>query len=355
MTETPSQTSPLIVEQHGAVRRLRMNRPAALNALNLDLIEALAAAIEEALDDDRVTTLWLESTSERSFCAGGDVKALAQVLRDASADEQRRTGHRYFLAEYRLDALIAHCPKPIVAWGQGLVMGGGWGLLAGADLRLVTVDARFAMPEIQIGLFPDVGAAHFLQQPDWRLGTFLGISGVHISGREAVALGYADAVMTPDTVEPLFNVLAEGQPLEEWQRPEPDADTQSLATAWNEALDSLPAPVLADWIDHINQYDFKAFNEAAEQWQRGSALSMALTWHHFKRLRQASRVEALEMDLIVGAQACSEREFLEGVRALLIDKDKSPVWLYPNTTAVPFTMIERFYRPLPFEAGVIWP
>ncbi|GGX65418.1 enoyl-CoA hydratase/isomerase family protein [Saccharospirillum salsuginis] len=355
MTETPSQASPLIVEQYGAVRRLRMNRPAALNALNLELIEALTVAIEKALDDDRVTTLWLESTSERSFCAGGDVKALAQVLREASADEQRRTGHRYFQAEYRLDALIAHCPKPIVAWGQGLVMGGGWGLLAGADLRLVTADARFAMPEIQIGLFPDVGAAHFLQQPDWRLGTFLGISGVHISGREAVALGYAEAVMTPDTAEALLKALAEGLPLREWQPPKPDGQTQALFDAWSSALDSLPEPVLSDWIDHIKHHDFKAFNEAAEQWQRGSALSVALTWHHFKRLRKASRVEALETDLVVGAQACAEREFLEGVRALLIDKDKSPAWLYPNVTAVPFTMIERFYRPLPFESEAIWP
>lgn len=355
MTESSTTEPVLSVDHQGAVCRLRMNRPAALNALNLDLIEALTTAIQDALDDDRISTLWLESTTERAFCAGGDVKALTQALQTASSDEQRKLGHRYFLAEYRLDALIAHSPKPIIAWGPGLVMGGGWGLFAGADRRLTTAETRFAMPEIQIGLFPDVGAAHYLQQPDWRVGTFLGISGVHISGREAVALGYADAIITPDDAKELFDALAEGLPLDQWHVPERDEPTRAASDAWRAAIDSLPEPALSDWMTHIQQHDFPAFQEAARQWQTGSALSVALTWHHFKRLRQASRVEALNLDLCVGAQACTEREFMEGVRALLIDKDKSPAWLYPTVAAVPYTMIERFYQPLPFDAGAIWP
>lgn len=355
MNQTSPPEAPLIVEQKGALRLLRMNRPTALNALNLELIEALTEALRAALADEQVQTVWLESTSERAFCAGGDVKALVGALNGRSAAEQRQAGHRYFLAEYRLDALIANAGKPIVAWGQGLVMGGGWGLFAGADVRLVTEHSRFAMPELQIGLFPDVGAAYFLQQPDWRVGTFLGISGVHLSGRDTVALGYADAMVSPEDADRLKHWLVEGRALGEWTLPDPDKEAQSIRAAWQDAMDQLPEPNLSDWMAAIEQQDFEPFKAARLQWQSGSALSMALTWHHFKKLRHASRVEVLEKDLIVGSHACSEQEFMEGVRALLIDKDKSPQWLYPSVASVPFTMIERFYRPLSFETGAIWP
>lgn len=355
MTETSHSDAPLIVEQHGTLRILRMNRPAALNALNLELIGALTEAVQAALADEQVQTLWLESTSERAFCAGGDIKALAGALKGRSAAEQRREGHHYFLAEYRLDALIANATKPIVAWGQGLVMGGGWGLFAGADVRLVTDQSRFAMPELQIGLFPDVGAAYFLQQPDWRIGTFLAISGVHLSGGDAVALGYADARVSPEETDKLKQWLATGGELSDWSQSELDDEALATKSAWQTAMDLLPEPNLADWMSAIEHHDFEPFQAARQQWQSGSALSMALTWYHFKKLRHATRVEVLEKDLLVGAHACSEQEFLEGVRALLIDKDKSPDWLYPSVASVPFTMIERFYRPLPFETGGIWP
>lgn len=353
MTESSRSTELVQIDRQGRLCVLRMNRPDALNALNLDLIESLTRAIETALADDSVQTLWLESTSARSFCAGGDVKALARALAAGDPDAQRETGYRYFLAEYRLDALIEHCPKPIVAWGEGLVMGGGWGLLAGADLKLVTADARFAMPELQIGLFPDVGAAHFLQKPDWRAGTLLGITGLHLSGLDAAALGYVDAVLEPPEAGDLKARLADGMAVEDWTAPAPPERVATLGRDWRAALDHLPAPNLADWVAHLRHCDFEPFRQAVKLWRTGSALSLALTWHHFKRLRRADRVTALSQDLIVGANACSEKEFAEGVRALLVDKDKQPNWLYPNIESVPFTLIERFYRPLPFATEAI--
>lgn len=349
-----STSSVLIQERRGALHILRLNRPRALNALNLELIQALRNAVEQAIDDDSVHSLWLESTEHKAFCAGGDIKAVAAALAGKTADQQRQEGYRYFLAEYQLDALLANCPKPLIVWAPGLIMGGGWGLLAGGHQRLLSPTSLMAMPELAIGLFPDVGAAHFLQQPDWRLGTLMGISGIRLSAPEAVALGYADALIEdPNSIEALKNQLAQGQPLTDWQAPAL-AQKDSIQTTWNNALDSLPEANLADWMKHIQQQDFAPFQQAADHWKTGSMLSVALTWHHFRKLRTASRVEALEQDLIVGAHACSEREFAEGVRALLIDKDKNPQWLYPTVESVPINLIERFYRPLPFETEAVW-
>ncbi|MCH8531684.1 MAG: enoyl-CoA hydratase/isomerase family protein [Saccharospirillum sp.] len=353
---TDTSTPPVLIsERRGALQLLRLNRPRALNALNLELIEALRHAVEQALEDDSIQTLWLESTEQKAFCAGGDIKAVAAALANKTADQQRQEGYRYFLAEYHLDALLANCPKPLVVWAPGLVMGGGWGLFAGGHKRLLSPTSLMAMPELSIGLFPDVGAAHFLQQPDWRLGTLIGISGIRLSAPEAVALGYADALIEDEaSIETLKHHLAEGQALSEWQAP-PLEQKEDIQNTWNTALNSLPEANLADWMQHIQQHDFAPFQQAADHWKTGSMLSVTLTWHHFRKLRNATRVQVLEQDLIVGAHACSEREFAEGVRALLIDKDKNPQWLYPTIESVPFNLIERFYRPLPFETEAVWP
>lgn len=354
MTEG-SMTEPALVqvERRQALMILRMNRPRALNALNLDLIEALTRALQQAFDDDSIHSIWLESAFDKAFCAGGDVKSLVTAVAGQSADEQRRIGHRYFAAEYQLDAMIEHSPKPIVAYGRGLVMGGGWGLFAGADLRLVDHSSRFAMPELQIGLFPDVGAAHFLQKTDWRAGTLIGISGIHLTMADVLALGYAQAAVDAEQVITLQADLAAGQLPAELALAKPDANLEAHRQAWQQALETLGEPLLSDWMSAARGSKFAPFQAAAEQWRSASALSIAHCWYHFKHLRQASRLQALATDLVVASNLCSEPEFAEGVRALLIDKDKQPNWLYPQIEAVPFNLVERFYRPLPFETASI--
>ena len=340
-------------EQRQALMILRINRPLALNALNLELIEALTTALQQAFDDPSVRSIWLESALEKAFCAGGDVKALVSALAHLNADEQRRLGHRYFAAEYRLDAMIEHSPKPIVAYGRGLVMGGGWGLFAGADLRLVDASSRFAMPELQIGLFPDVGAGHFLQRPHWRAGTLIGISGMHLNSQDVLALGYAHAQLEATDLERLQSELANGRLPGELTLDEPGDAVKAQGDTWLSALESLGEPILSDWMAAVRASDFAPFKAAAAQWQTASSLSIAHSWYHFKRLRDASRLAALQTDLVVASNLCSEPEFAEGVRALLIDKDKQPKWLYPAVENVPFNLIERFYQPLPFETAAI--
>ncbi|WP_028669566.1 enoyl-CoA hydratase/isomerase family protein [Saccharospirillum impatiens] len=337
---------PLQTEQLGALRVICLHRPKALNALDLGLIEALDTALTDAFADESVSSIWLQSTQARAFCAGGDVKALYQAAVDQPADVQRAEAIRYFSAEYQLDAKIEHSPKPIVMWGRGVVMGGGWGLFAGGDLKLIDADARFAMPELQIGLFPDVGAAHFLQQPDWRAGTLIGCSGIHLTAKDVLALGYADACLDENGARQLKDWLAAGGAPSDWVIPALSDEVAERRDDWYSALDALPAPNLSDWMAHIDVSTFEPFRQAKQQWQSGSSLSVALTWHHFRRLRRASRVEALNEDLMVGAHAVAEREFLEGVRALLVDKDKSPAWLYPGIISVPMSLIDRFYRPV---------
>ena len=174
-----------------SVGHLTLDRPSALNALNLELIAEISNALEQWKDDSSIDAIFLDSSHEKAFCAGGDVKALIQHSPNDQA-EKIEFARIYFQREYALDYLIHTYPKPLICWGDGFILGGGMGLFQGAHCRITTERSVLAMPEIAIGLFPDVGASYFLNRLPEYLGLFLGISGYKISGSDALLLGLAD-------------------------------------------------------------------------------------------------------------------------------------------------------------------
>ena len=328
----------LSTHKTGALWQIRLDRPKALNALNLDLLKQLDAALAAGFADPEVKTIWLDSQAARAFCAGGDVKALALALIDEPTDDaKRQLATEYFELEYTIDLLIEQSPKPIVVFAEGITFGGGWGLFAGANLKLCSDSATFAMPEIQIGLYPDVGAAHFLQQGDWRLGTFLAISGITLSAAEALALGFVDGLITHDYAQSLQRQLSAGLAPSELDILSVDPRIEPLYQQWHSALQLLPKTgTLSDWLVIAEQNSqLEPFARAIDSWATGSAWSIALTWQHFSRQRGKTRAEVLVQELVTGANACAYPEFVLGVQAKLIDKLPRADWAYDRVESVP--------------------
>ena len=331
-------TSTVKTSQTGELLVIQLDRPSALNALNLDMLEQLKSILVDAFTDETVNSIWLESTSTKAFCAGGDVKALTLKLAELALPlEKSAIGKHYFALEYAIDKLIDNSPKPIVAFAQGLVYGGGWGLFAGANLKLCSERASFAMPEIQIGFYPDVGAAHFLQKSNWRVGTLLGLSGISISAKEAMALGYVDDIISSDYADVLKKQLADGIDVTELDIASADRDLDDIHEHWMAAIAMLPTDAaLNDWIYIAEQNPtFSPFKRAAQAWVTGSPWSVAFTWHYFQRMRGVARTKVLDADTNVGAFFCTFAEFQEGVQAKLVDKNRTAQWMYPQVESVP--------------------
>ncbi len=169
-----------------------LDNSASLNALTHDMIVLLKQQLEQWHQDERVVCVVLDGAGEKAFCAGGDVRAMHTMMKTQSADVAKAYCEQFFSVEYECDYLIHSYCKPIIGWGNGIVMGGGMGLFMGTSHKVVTPTSRLAMPEISIGLFPDVGATYFLNQLEDRLGLFLGLTGVMFNATDAMDIHMAD-------------------------------------------------------------------------------------------------------------------------------------------------------------------
>jgi enoyl-CoA hydratase/carnithine racemase len=332
----------------GSLFTIQLNRPSALNALGVDMLNELRVSLLDAFADSDIKTIWLESSFDKAFSAGGDVKALAIELDSVSLEiEKSAIAQKYFELEYGIDLLIENSPKPIVAFAQGIVFGGGWGLYAGANLRLCDASASFCMPENQIGFFPDVGAAEFLQKNNWRQGTFIAVSGIRLTALDAMALDYVDDIVPEDYAEILKIQLADGLHMSELDIESVPTKINPIVNEWQAAIASLPEEgTLGDWINIIEQgASFQPFADASKNWLTASSWSLAFTWEYFRVHRDSNRQRVLESDTRVGARLCSHPEFYEGVHAKLIEKTGTPKWLYSHVESVPVTEINKIIGP----------
>lgn len=319
----------------GPLGRVRLNRPRAINALDRASIDSLHRQLTDWADDDRVGAVVLDGAGERGLCAGGDVRALrASVL----AGQQGETVD-YWRAEYAVNALVASYPKPYVAWMDGIVMGGGVGVSAHGSLRLATERTRLAMPEVIIGFFPDVGGLHPLAQAPGETGTHVALTGEPVGGADAVLLGMADAVVPADAKDRVLELL----------RDRPDADAAQVVEAVGRSGDTLSwLEVNRSWIDRCYAGDDAAVivrrlgedpdpaaQEAARTVAARSPFSVAVTLEALRRAASMTLTEVLAQDLRLGATFATHADFAEGVRAQLVDKDRTPRWTHGSVAEVP--------------------
>jgi enoyl-CoA hydratase/carnithine racemase len=343
-----------------AFGRATLNAPAALNALSADMVARLDPQLKAWAEDPRVAGVILDAAGEKAFCAGGDVVALHRSIRETPPDEVPRGAAAFFENEYRLDHCIHSYPKPLLCWGHGIVMGGGIGLMAGASHRVATPRTRLAMPEITIGLYPDVGGSWFLPRMPGRLGLFLALTGAPLNARDACFAGLADFVLDAGALPGVVQALAS----ERWQGRR-DADAARLSHVLERfAAAESPAPQAARQLDRIDAAighdgleDIAArlralagdadpwLAQAAAAFAKGSPTSAALSFALQQRARHASLAEVFRLEYQASVGCCVHPDFAEGVRALLIDKDKHPRWQPGSLEQVTPAHVDAHLRP----------
>jgi enoyl-CoA hydratase len=359
----PAARDEVLIRREGRAGRITMNRPAALNALAYPMVGRIWGALLEWRDDPTVEFVLLDGAGERGLCAGGDVRSLYDARTEGS-----KLARAFWREEYALNALIGRYPKPYVAVMDGIVMGGGIGLSAHGDHRIVTERSRLAMPETGIGLIPDVGGTWLLSHaPERRgmsreTGTYLALTGRQFNGTEALDLGFANVlIMSQRVPKALGQMIAVGRP-------------DGVMIANNSSLDEAPRSSLyelAPAIDGAFAFDrlediVAALEAMPGDWaartlaelRTKSPLALKVTLAALRRARSyVSLEECLNMEYRLTVRLYEHGEFLEGVRALIVDKDKAPRWNPAKLQDVTPAMVEAFFAPLPAgeELGLVAP
>ena len=304
------------------VATVTLNRPQALNALSFGMLETLTRCLDDWEDDERVASIVLRGAGDKAFCAGGDVRALYRSFKEGHG-----TPLRYFEIEYALDLRIHRYPKPIEAVMDGIVMGGGMGLAQGARRRVVGDRTRMAMPETAIGLFPDVGGSYFLSRLPGRTGLYLGLVGPTIDAADALYCGLADVHVDG----------RESLPGSTLERLRPAIDAHFSAPSVTSILASLATE------EREPYREWAAKTRAALL--RHSPTMLEVTFEQLRRGAGMSLEDCFAMELGLVARCFEQGDFLEGIRALLVDKDNLPRWNPPSLAGVSRESVNVFFPP----------
>lgn len=345
----------------GVIALARLNVPPTLNALSLPMIELLLPALEHWRARADVMALVFVGTGEKAFCAGGDIQALYHaVRRNREAGQTVDTyPYEFFEREYRLDYLIHSFPKPVLAFGHGIVMGGGFGIFSGADLRLVTQKSRLAFPEVTIGLFPDAGGTWVLRNMPPHLGLFFGLTGSHMNAADALATGVATHAVALELRDELQSALA-ALP---WQG-ERAADLQLLSNWVTGASVSLALAVESAAVPTQFSLEGSYASVSAQleglaggsEWldrgiaamQAGCPVTVGIVIEQLRRAPAMSLADCFRLEMTVATHCARNADFPEGVRALLIEKDGAPRWRHESVAAMPEAdVLAHFEAPWP--------
>ena len=313
----------VLIKRDGHLGQIVLNRPKAMNALTHGMVMTIASALEQWADDDGVSTILLSGAGERGLCAGGDIVAIYHDALIGGTDTAQ-----FWADEYRLNALIARYPKPYVALMDGVVLGGGVGLSAHGSVRVVTERTKLGMPETGIGFVPDVGGTYLLARAPGELGTHLALTAGTMTGADAIVLGLADHFVESSKLPGLIDALAGTEAREAIQAFEHNSTPLSPLAAQRPWIDDCYASETVEEIVHALQLNGKpAARRASESILTKSPTALKVTLESLRRARRmGSLEEVLDQEYRVSLRFLEGSEFPEGVRAQVIDKDRSPRW-----------------------------
>ncbi|MFN1530821.1 enoyl-CoA hydratase/isomerase family protein [Vibrio jasicida] len=338
-----------------------LDNTASLNALTYDMLAELNDQLIKWQDDPDLVCVILNGAGEKAFCAGGDVRTMYHVMHEKSKEETAEFCSNYFSLEYECDYLIHTYQKPIIGWGEGIVMGGGMGLFMGTSHRVVTPKSRLAMPEINIGLYPDVGGTWFLSQIDPEVGLFLGLTGAMVNSSDAVTIGLAEWLL----LEEQYPAMLEELKQVDWG----SSDAKSLVSALlqlmeDQVIDSKPTTQICPYLDQIKDackgYDLNQIAqriqsmEGETQWLEnalksfvaGSPITAHICFRQVKEYHRLSLADCFRLELTLSVRSALLGEFEEGVRSRLVDKDGNPKWMFNSVSEVDESVIDTLFTSL---------
>lgn len=340
--------SDVIVDTQGQAGRLRLNRPGALHALNVAMVATMRAALTDWADDDAVAAVLIDHAEGRGFCAGGDIA----FLRQSALEDGGQSGRAFFADEYRLNHQLFSYAKPIVAFMDGVTMGGGVGIALPATFRVATENTRLAMPETGIGLFPDVGGGWHLSRLEGRVGQFLALTGARLDGAECVALGLATHYLPADA-------LAEAKARIAQDPSRIDGVLGQLAITPPEArivanIERINRAFASDrFEDIIATLDLDDSAWAVKELATLRTKSPQTCKVALRQLRDgaaaASFADNMRTEYRIAARVLTLPDFAEGVRAVIVDKDNAPRWQPATPEAVTDTLVDAIFAPLPAD------
>ena len=332
----------------GRIGHLSLNRPKALHALTLPMVRAMNTALLAWRDDPAVGAVVIDHAEGRGFCAGGDIA----FLRDSALNDGGKSGRRFFYEEYQLNHLILTYPKPVIAFMDGITMGGGVGISGPATYRIATEATRLAMPETGIGLFPDVGGGWYLSRLAGRLGQYLALTGARLDGADCLWAGLAthylpSAALTeakqaliadPDAAAAIMHRLSVVPPPAKIATQSADIDRLFASDRYEDVLTALTA----------DGGEWATATLAMLRTKSPQTCKVAL-----RQLRDSLHCEDfaanMAMEYRIGSRVLVRPDFAEGVRAVIIDKDHAPKWTPPTPAAVTEDLLEAIFAPLPAD------
>lgn len=345
-----------------------LDNPESLNALTFDMLAQLNQQLLDWQADEHIVCVLINGEGSKAFCAGGDVRTMHTVMSEQSKSDAEQFCTRYFSLEYQCDYLIHTYPKPIIAWGEGIVMGGGMGVFMGASHKVVTPKSRLAMPEVSIGLFPDVGGTWFLNRLEVGVGLFLGLTGTMVNSSDAVELHLADYLLLPEHRDQLCDQLQSIQWL----------SANDHYSVINELLESLTVEAVTHQPEHLivpflSRIEFacrsndlalirqslldieisgatpdqaKWLETAQRSLLAGSPITSHIVFRQIKHYHDLSLADCFRLELNLAVRSGVLGEFQEGVRARLIDKCGEPNWMFETVYDVDKKVMETLFTPL---------
>ncbi|MBP3945856.1 enoyl-CoA hydratase/isomerase family protein [Psychrobacter sp. K31L] len=360
-TENTKQAAPVLfntepTECGHLIGIMTLNTPKSLNALSVEMCQLLSHHLEQWQNDEHVVAILLKGAGDKAFCAGGDIRKLYDSMSE-TAPMPNPYATEFFSHEYRLYRQMHFYTKPLILWGDGIIMGGGMGLMSGCSHRLVTERTRFAMPEVTIGLFPDASGSWFLQRMPAKAGLFLGLTGAMCNGNDAMLANLAEYAVASSDYDAVIQSLKQS----DWQvaasstdkcdnnsaysivsralaaQPVAELPASKLATYWQPIQQLMNSGGLGD-IDALLQSDEALANldanfaddswtqRAVTTYRQGCPVTVALTYALYHKVTDLSIEQVLYLETNVAVHCAANPDFREGVRALLIDKDRNPQW-----------------------------
>jgi enoyl-CoA hydratase len=331
------------VRIEGRAGRITLARPQALNALSYEMCQAIDTILHLWREEEVVKLVVIDAEGDKAFCAGGDIAELYETGQRGDFDY----GRRFWRDEYRMNALMAQYPKPVVSFLQGIVMGGGVGIGCHGSHRVVEERSRIAMPECGIGLVPDVGGSLLLANAPGHLGIYLGLTAERMNAADAILAGFADHYIPREKWNDLIEMLEASGDVSHVATHAETPPAPALQPRLSEIDRLFASPTLSELQDRLAAEDSGFSRQTLMAIQRNAPLSMACTIEMIHRLQgqDADVRKALELEYRFTWRAMEHGDFLEGIRAAIIDKDRNPQWRFADKP-VPREAVDKMLAPL---------